>query len=112
MFRPQLSEASRKAWIAKLAIPEIRQVYGGLPQSDRDDWGLGGCLIMDDVPGTLRKGTMVWGGYPNLQWFCDRRAGVSGIFGSQIFLPGDAKEIALYKEWQRELYKKVAKERL
>jgi len=110
MFRPQLSEASRKAWMARIAIPAIRQAFGGLPESDKGDWGLGGCLIMEDVPGTMTKGTMVWGGYPNLQWFCDRSAGMSGIFGSQIFLPGDLKEIALYKEWQKELYEKTGKD--
>lgn len=112
MFKPQLSEASRKAWMAMLAIPEINQSYGGLPQGTQTDWGLGGCLIMEDLPNATRKGTMAWGGYPNLQWFCDRSAGMSGIFGCQIFMPGDLKEIELYREWQKELYKKSGMERL
>lgn len=109
MFKPQLSEASRKAWMAKLAIPEINQTYGGLEKGTHADWGLGGCLIMEDLPGGIKKGTMAWGGYPNVQWFCDRSTGMSGIFGCQIFLPGDLKARALYKEWQKELYKKAGK---
>jgi CubicO group peptidase (beta-lactamase class C family) len=112
MFKPQLSEVSRKAWMAKLAIPEVNQTYGGLPKGTQADWGLGGCLIMEDLQGATKKGTMTWGGYPNLQWFCDRSGGMSGIFGCQISLPGDLKEISLYREWQKELYKKVRMVRL
>lgn len=112
MFKPQLSDASRKTWMARLAIPEYNQTVGGLPKGTQSDWGLGGCLIMEDLPGMTRKGTMAWGGYPNLQWFCDRKGGMSGIFGCQIFYPGDLKMLELHYLWQKELYKNGGKEKL
>jgi CubicO group peptidase (beta-lactamase class C family) len=112
MFKPQLSEASCKTWMALLAIPEVNQTFGGFPAGMQADWGLGGCLIMEDLSGAVKKGTMTWGGYPNLQWFCDRKAGLSGILGCQTSIPGDLKVIRLYQEWQKELYKRHGKEKL
>lgn len=112
MFKPQLSDASRQTLMAMLAIPEVNQTFGGLPKGTQADYGLGGILIMEDLPGALTKGTMAWGGYPNLQWFCDRKAGMSGIFGCQIHAPGDLRMIELSSQWQRELYKKAGKEKL
>jgi CubicO group peptidase (beta-lactamase class C family) len=112
MFKPQLTEASRKALMETLAIPQLNQPLSGLPMGTQVDYGLGGLLIMEDLPGARRKGTMSWGGYPNLLWFCDRKAGVSGIYGGQIFAPGDLKSQQLFGEWEKELYKKVGKEKL
>jgi CubicO group peptidase (beta-lactamase class C family) len=112
MFKPQLSEATRKSFKPKSAIPELNQSYDGLPLGTQVDYGLGGCLIMEDLPAGRKKGIMIWCGYPNLLWFCDRDAGLSGILGTQIYLPGDPKVNELFGEWEKELYKMVAKEKL
>jgi hypothetical protein len=112
MFKPQLSEASQKALLEKLTIPQVNQALSGFPMGTQVDYGLGGMLILEDLPAARRKGTMSWGGYPNLLWFCDRKAGVSGIYGSQIYLPGDLKTQELFGKWEKELYNKVEKEKL
>jgi CubicO group peptidase (beta-lactamase class C family) len=111
MFKPQLSESARKAFMQKLTVPETNQSYGGLPLGTQFDYGLGGCLIMEDLPGGMKKGTMIWYGYPNLFWFCDRDSGLSGILGTQLFLAGDAKVNELFEEWEKELYSKLGKEK-
>jgi CubicO group peptidase (beta-lactamase class C family) len=111
MFRPQLSEPSRKSYMEKLKIPEVNQGFGPLPLGCTLDWGLGGNLIMEDLAGR-RKGTMAWSGYPNLHWFVDRVGGIAGIYGSQINPPGDLKTVELFELWEKELYSKSGKERL
>jgi CubicO group peptidase (beta-lactamase class C family) len=112
MFTPQLSSASRESLLQKLAIPELNQLYGGMPLGVKVDWGLGGQMLMEDLKGERRKGTMVWGGYPNLIWFCDRFGGMSGIYGSQLNPPGDLKTVELVTAWIKELYSKAGKAKL
>jgi CubicO group peptidase (beta-lactamase class C family) len=111
MFKPQLSEVSRNAYMEKLKIPEVNQGFGPLPLGCQVDWGLGGNLNMEDLPGR-RKGSMAWSGYPNLHWFVDRVSGVAGIYGSQINPPGDLKTIELFGQWEKEFYKKSGTEKL
>ncbi|KAH7389073.1 beta-lactamase/transpeptidase-like protein [Cadophora sp. MPI-SDFR-AT-0126] len=105
MFRPQLSDASRTALMETLKIPDLNNLLGGFPLGTKVDWGLGGMMAMEDAGGR-RKGTMIWIGYPNLMWFIDPIGGMSGIYGSQIYPPGDQKTIDLYTAWMEELYKK------
>lgn len=68
MFSPQLGEESRAGLRAVLQIPLYNQVMGAMPAEARKDWGLGGLLVLDDLPGWRRNGTMWWGGAPNLSW--------------------------------------------
>ena len=68
MFQPQLSDASREALKEVTADPAINDMLGGLPLGTPKDWGLGGLLISSDLDNWIRKGTMIWGGMPNLSW--------------------------------------------
>lgn len=105
MFKPQLTDAAQATLMEILKLPEMNQALGGLPLGTKVDWGLGGMMTMEDA-GSRRKGTMLWGGYPNLMWFIDRVGGMSGIYGSQLSPPGDQKTIELFLKWVEELYKK------
>jgi hypothetical protein len=67
---------------------------------------------MEDLPAGRKKGIMIWCGYLNLLWFCDRDAGLSRILGAQRYLPGDPKVNERFGEWEKELYKKVGKDKL
>ena len=66
MFSPQLTDPKHLVDIAasKLAGPMFR---GGV-YSAAWDFGLGGLLNMEDVEGVCKKGTLTWGGLPNLFW--------------------------------------------
>lgn len=114
MFKPQLTDEARAKMQELVRIPEMNQVYGGIPMDVSVDWGIGGIMNLDAFPGRS-AGSLMWGGYPNLLWWCDRRAGMSGILGSQINPPGDLKILELAKAWIVESYEKAGvkeKERL
>ncbi|TVY80866.1 Acyltransferase LovD [Lachnellula suecica] len=111
MFQDHLSAASKAAMNEKLVIPAMRDVYG-VEEGMEVTFGLGGMIYLKDVEGGRKAGTMNWGGYPNLIWFCDRKTGLSGISGTQICPPGDPKFKQLFALWEQELYKSVAKGKL
>jgi len=52
-------------------------------------FGLGGVLTLQDTT-SLPKGTLAWGGLPNVVWFANRERGVAGVFATQV-LPFDDK---------------------
>jgi CubicO group peptidase (beta-lactamase class C family) len=112
MFQDHLSAASKAELNNRLKIPEIRDVFGGVPGGMEITYGLGGMIYLKDVEGGRRAGSMAWGGYPNLVWFVDRKAGVNGIAGTQICPPGDPKNNSLVHLFEKELYKSVGKEKL
>ncbi|KAH7323954.1 beta-lactamase/transpeptidase-like protein [Rhexocercosporidium sp. MPI-PUGE-AT-0058] len=111
MFKPQLTDASRAALMEMLKLPEVNQTFGGAPLGTKCDWGLGGMMLLEDVA-ERKKGTVFWGGYPNLMWFIDPVGGMAGIYGSQVNPPGDQKTIELVTEWEKELYRKVRAQKL
>ncbi|KAL2062722.1 hypothetical protein VTL71DRAFT_5794 [Oculimacula yallundae] len=103
MFKSQLTQASRASLMAQMNM-EVNISLNNLPKGTECDWGFGGMLTMQDLAGR-KKGTLVWGGFPNLLWFIDRVGGMSGIYGSQLNPPGDIKTSELFVEWEKELYK-------
>ena len=68
LFRPQLTDQSRKALNKVLEDPEANAKLGALPMGVATDHAIGGLLLMEDLPGWQKKGTMLWGGLPNLFW--------------------------------------------
>lgn len=109
MFKPQLSESAEKSLMQKLSVPELNQTFGHFPPGTKMTWGLGGIMNLEDFPGRRKKGTLSWGGYPNLLWFIDRDSGLDGIYGSNFHPAGDLKSFELFELWEEELYKSVAK---
>lgn len=107
MFRPQLNEASRASLMKKLSIPEIGQSLGAFPPGTKVDWGIGGILNLEDVD-SRSKGSMAWGGFPNLHWWIDWKAGLCGIWGSQLNPPGDPKINELFHSFQEEMYRRAS----
>ncbi|KAK6609327.1 beta-lactamase family protein [Botrytis cinerea] len=105
MFKPQLSEASRKGLMKALSVPEVNEVFGAFPKGLKADWGLGGIMNLEDIGGRS-KGSIAWGGYPNLQWWINRKDGMCGIWGSQLIPPGDPKTNRLVTAFEEEMYRK------
>ncbi|KAF7972555.1 hypothetical protein HWV62_17768 [Athelia sp. TMB] len=99
MFRPQLSEASKRAWMERVPDGNIG------PAGTEMSWGLGGMTNLKDVEGRRRKGSLAWGGYPNLFWWIDREAGIAGIYASQVLPPGDEQSRVLFSEFEKMVYK-------
>lgn len=110
MFGPQLSEASRKGFMKKLSIPEVNACLGAFSKGLEADWGLGGIMNLEDIGGRS-KGSITWGGYPNLQWFINRKDGICGIWGSQLEPPGDPKINRLFHTFEEEMYRRASASR-
>ncbi|KAI5253113.1 beta-lactamase family protein [Aureobasidium subglaciale] len=106
-FSPHLSTPSRKAINTIFAQPEISAVFvGSFPESVEYDWGIGGVVLREN--GEKRgKGTMAWSGMPNLFWWVDREKGVCGLFGTQVYPPGDGKVGEMIDLFEREVYERV-----
>ncbi len=73
------------------------------------DWGLGGMMNLETL-GPRNKGSLCWGGLPNLLWWMDRVGGMSGIYGGQIYPPGDPKTVELFNLWEKEMYRECKME--
>ncbi|RAL61708.1 hypothetical protein DID88_002776 [Monilinia fructigena] len=107
MFRPQLSETSRKGLMKTLSTPEVNNAMGAFPMGLEADWGLGGIMNLEDIGGRS-KGSIAWGGYPNLHWWIDRISGVCGMWGSQLEPPGDPKMNRLFHTFEEEIYRRAS----
>lgn len=71
MLRPQLDEEVAKDMNQYFAQPPFQLFFGRLiPKGTTMNFGLGGLLAMEDVPGGgwREKGSMVWYGVPNIHW--------------------------------------------
>lgn len=110
MFKPQLSEGSKQTWMGIKSIPEMNDCMGGLPKSTNADWGIGGLLTMEDLPTGRKKGSIAWGGLPNLTWWIDREAGLCGLYASQVLPQGDPKSNKMHQVFETAMYERIKKE--
>ncbi|KAF2676758.1 beta-lactamase/transpeptidase-like protein [Lentithecium fluviatile CBS 122367] len=104
LFRPQLSEGGKAGLAAMMQIEAAKNAMGGPEEGAEKDHALGGIVIMGDEEGGRRGGTMVWGGLPNLTWFVDRKAGLCGLFATQVIPPGDGKCAELTRAFEKGVY--------
>ncbi|KAL8721127.1 MAG: hypothetical protein Q9181_007777 [Wetmoreana brouardii] len=107
MFKPQLSDKSRVSLMETLASPTLGPILGGLPPELEKDHGLAGLLQMEDLPNSRKKGTLTWGGMPNLTWFVDRDADLCGLYASQIFPLGEPRTLEMREVFQKAMYQKA-----
>jgi CubicO group peptidase (beta-lactamase class C family) len=68
MFSPQLPDSKYLEALAN--DPRTGVMYRSGVDSRLWNFGFGGILNMEDVEGVCKKGTMTWGGLPNLFWVC------------------------------------------
>jgi CubicO group peptidase (beta-lactamase class C family) len=66
------------------------------------NYGCGGLVLTKDSE-ILPKGTLSWGGLPNLKWFVNRENGIAAMYASQVFPPGDKKSVDLSNEFFKEV---------
>ncbi|KAF2854369.1 beta-lactamase/transpeptidase-like protein [Plenodomus tracheiphilus IPT5] len=108
-FAPQLGEGSKKTLNMLLQDDMTSRAMGNTPNSITKDWGLGGILLDSDIPSGMKAGTMIWGGAPNLKWWCDRKTGICGLYAGQVWPPGDAKVAELNEKFEEGIYALFAK---
>jgi len=100
MFSPQLKDPIHLRRVR--ANPISYKPAANIPTWTPVDHGFGGILNGDDIPTTGRsKGSMQWGGLPNLKWWIDPRNGVCGCYWSQLLPQGDPQSFRLYDEFEK-----------
>jgi len=107
MFRPQLSPKSKEAFAAFLAVPQFNAAMWGGPMGIKLDWGLGGMMVMEDLPSGRKKGSISWSGLPNLHWWIDSKTGLCGMYASQVLPYGDAKSAEMHQLFEKEMYQRL-----
>ncbi|KAH7122517.1 beta-lactamase/transpeptidase-like protein [Dendryphion nanum] len=112
LFSGQLSEGGKSLMGMVLQDELARNAMGGIPTHIEKDYALGGLVVGRDLPDGRKEGTLIWGGLPNLMWFCDRKTGLTGLFATQLLPTGDAKAAVLNRKFEAgiiELYKNNGK---
>lgn len=108
MFKPQLSAESKAAFLGRMSIPELNRAYGWLSLDAKANWGLGGVLTEEDLLTGRRKGSMHWGGWPNLIWWIDRETGLCGQSATQLLPFGDPTFQSMHVVFETEMYSRYA----
>jgi CubicO group peptidase (beta-lactamase class C family) len=108
LFEPQLQEAPREALRALVrGNPGARLgLARGMEDEGIIDHGLGGLVQTEALPGHRGKGTLLWGGLPNLTWFVDREKGLCGMTAAQMIPPFEQLLVDLGNDWERGLYER------
>ncbi|KIW28227.1 hypothetical protein, variant [Cladophialophora immunda] len=124
MFRPQIGAGSTEAFHGAVrssgrdrlwkspasaaataataaATAGTAQEQGAIPAGH----SLAGAVNLEDVPGRRHRGTVNWGGLPNLFWWVDRKGGVAGTLFNQIVPAGDPLCMELLVELEEAAYK-------
>jgi len=104
-FAPQLSESAQATMMGYFKDPFISAL---IPPGLKVNHGLGGALIMEDVPGMWNKGTLHWSGLPNIYWFIDPESGLSALYASQIRPYSDKRSLELCTLFFRTMYERFA----
>ena len=110
MFQPQLSGQSQAALLKVMSSTGENEMNGGLPEGTKRDWGFGGLLVMQDLEDWRSKGTMTWGGMPNLMWWIDREVGICGLYASQTLPPEDPKSVEMSVLFEKTMYERYQRE--
>jgi CubicO group peptidase (beta-lactamase class C family) len=75
---------------------------------DRDKWGLGFLITVDQVPGKRSPGSLSWGGINNTFFWIDPARGIGGVIMMQYLPFADAKALATHDAFERGAYQLVA----
>ena len=87
LFRPQtLSQGSAAALRTFLTNPGGMSPLWTVPDRNLMPVGmsLAGTVNSQNVPGKRRRGSVNWGGLPNLAWWIDREAGLAATLFTQV----------------------------
>jgi CubicO group peptidase (beta-lactamase class C family) len=108
LFRPQLSDSARAQFALGRTIKQINDIQtSGVPIATQMDHALGGAILLEDLEGRRRKGTLSWGGLPNMYWWADRASGISGMYGSNLIPTADPRSIEMFKVFEADVYEKA-----
>ncbi|EXJ59998.1 beta-lactamase [Cladophialophora yegresii CBS 114405] len=111
LFRPQIGEASTQAFRNHLLMGVGHRLFrqSGDEATKDELMPVGHSLVgqsnMLDVEGRRKKGSVSWGGLPNLAWLIDREGGVAATLFTQILPAGDMLCREMVVELEAALYR-------
>lgn len=105
-FKPQLNDGGRATIEAAMENEQSRNAMGSPPVGAKIDWGLGGLLFLEDIPGWRQEHTMVWGGLPNLVWWIDHKGGLAGCYFGQLVPHGSSNATRWVREFEMAMYER------
>lgn len=99
--------------IGAISVPALKSA---LPRSadftfiadNRDKWGLGFLITVDQVAGKRSPGSLSWGGINNTFFWIDPARGIGGVIMMQYLPFADARALAVYDAFERGAYRLVA----
>ena len=104
LFRPEMNPSVRSSLMKILTNETTNNIYGGLPLGTQATYAIGGMVVLEDLPGRRKRGSLHWGGLLNMFWWMDRETGLSGVYGSQVLPAGDPKCLGLFVEFERKMF--------
>ena len=98
--------------IGAITVPALKSA---LPRSadftfiddNKDKWGLGFLITVNQVPGKRSPGSLSWGGINNTFFWIDPARGIAGVIMMQYLPFADAKALAVYDAFERGAYQIV-----
>jgi CubicO group peptidase (beta-lactamase class C family) len=110
LFEPQFSPGSGSLAHLYRHQTLFENSAGGHIGDLNINYGLGALLMMEDVKRTgAKKGTLAWGGLPNLMWWANRKHGLAGMYATQLIPHSDPRNTELFALFQRSIWKMVEK---
>lgn len=103
---PQLKEGTPAMEHFKRAMPMLAMTLSVLVKDVEINQSLGGLLVMSNSPHLGdTEGTLAWAGALGTLWHANRSKGFAGYYATQLFPPGDAKNLELMEEFIREAFR-------
>jgi len=106
LFEPQLEEGSSALEHLYANEDLYEGSAGGFVGDMKINHGLGGVLLMDEVPLTgAPPKTLVWAGLLNIRWWANREWGLAGFYATQVLPQGDKKNTKMAAAFQSGMWK-------
>lgn len=103
MFKGQLPQGSNALKGLSEASDIVFAMTGMSDVTEGVNFALGGMYMEEET--TMKKGTLCWGGLPNLYWFANRDEGIAGFYASQVLPPGDAISGKLARDFFQSVFR-------
>ncbi|KAI0538971.1 beta-lactamase/transpeptidase-like protein [Xylaria digitata] len=103
LFRPQLDERCEQALNDYFYRSQAHTNFLalGIPKSVRKTWSFAGLVARGPQEGRFGRGTILWSGVPNVEWYMDYKAGICVVTMCQVLPPMHPGILHLHEEFQR-----------
>jgi methyl acetate hydrolase len=82
------------------SLSNYAEFFPGMPKS----WALTFMINDEDAPTGRPAGALAWAGLPNLYYWIDRKNGIGGFWGTQVFPFADPTSVGGYLDFETAVY--------